>query len=37
VLKAHSDCCAVCHLRQQELLDAAHILPDGQWEFGRTW
>jgi putative restriction endonuclease len=29
VLKAYRDCCAVCHLRHQELLDAAHILPDG--------
>ena len=29
VLRAYRDCCAVCHLRHQELLDAAHILPDG--------
>lgn len=29
VLKAYRDCCAVCRLRHQELLDAAHILPDG--------
>jgi putative restriction endonuclease len=29
VLKAYRNCCAVCHLRHQELLDAAHILPDG--------
>jgi putative restriction endonuclease len=29
VLRAYRDCCAVCRLRHQELLDAAHILPDG--------
>lgn len=29
VLKAYRDCCAVCRLRHAELLDAAHILPDG--------
>jgi putative restriction endonuclease len=29
VLKAYRDRCAVCRLRHHELLDAAHILPDG--------
>ncbi len=29
VLRAYRDCCAICRLRHQELLDAAHILPDG--------
>ena len=29
VLKAYQLTCAVCHLRHAELLDAAHILPDG--------
>ena len=29
VLKAYRECCAVCRLRHAELLDAAHILPDG--------
>jgi putative restriction endonuclease len=29
VLRAYRECCAVCHLRHLELLDAAHILPDG--------
>ncbi len=29
MLKAYRDCCAVCRLRHTELLDAAHILPDG--------
>jgi putative restriction endonuclease len=29
VLRAYRECCAVCHLRHVELLDAAHILPDG--------
>ncbi len=29
VLRAYRDCCAVCRLRHRELLDAAHILPDG--------
>jgi putative restriction endonuclease len=29
VLRAYRECCAVCHLRHTELLDAAHILPDG--------
>jgi putative restriction endonuclease len=29
VLRAYRDCCAVCRLRHSELLDAAHILPDG--------
>jgi hypothetical protein len=29
VLKAYRDCCAVCQLQHQQLLDAAHILPDG--------
>jgi putative restriction endonuclease len=29
VLVAYRSACAVCHLRHTELLDAAHILPDG--------
>lgn len=29
VLRAYQECCAVCRLRHSELLDAAHILPDG--------
>jgi len=29
VLRAYSEQCAVCRLRHEELLDAAHILPDG--------
>jgi putative restriction endonuclease len=29
VLHAYADRCAMCHLRHVELLDAAHILPDG--------
>lgn len=29
VLDAYAGTCAVCRLRHQELLDAAHILPDG--------
>ena len=29
VLLAYRECCAVCRLRHTELLDAAHILPDG--------
>jgi putative restriction endonuclease len=29
VLRAYRERCAVCHLRHTELLDAAHILPDG--------
>jgi putative restriction endonuclease len=29
VLQAYQECCAICQLRHQELLDAAHILPDG--------
>ena len=28
VLKAYRDQCALCRLRHQELLDAAHIIPD---------
>lgn len=28
VLRAYRECCAVCHLRQSALLEAAHILPD---------
>jgi putative restriction endonuclease len=28
VLRAYQSCCAVCRLRHEELLDAAHILPD---------
>jgi putative restriction endonuclease len=29
VLQAYQRCCAVCRLRHGELLEAAHILPDG--------
>jgi putative restriction endonuclease len=29
VLRAYQAQCAVCHFRHRELLDAAHILPDG--------
>lgn len=29
VLRAYSEQCAICRLRHDELLDAAHILPDG--------
>ena len=29
VLRAYDDTCAMCRLRHAELLDAAHILPDG--------
>lgn len=29
VLRAYRECCAVCRLGHAELLDAAHILPDG--------
>lgn len=30
VLRAYSQRCAVCRLRHPELLDAAHIIPDGE-------
>lgn len=29
VLRAYRQCCAICRLRHEELLEAAHILPDG--------
>jgi putative restriction endonuclease len=29
VIRAYRERCAVCRLRHEELLDAAHILPDG--------
>jgi putative restriction endonuclease len=29
VLRAYREACAICNLRHHELLDAAHILPDG--------
>jgi putative restriction endonuclease len=29
VLAAYQQCCAICRLRHKELLEAAHILPDG--------
>jgi len=29
VLKAYESSCAICHLKQPKLLEAAHILPDG--------
>ena len=28
VIEAYRQCCAICRLKHQELLDAAHILPD---------
>lgn len=28
VLRAYRECCALCRLRHQQLLDAAHIIPD---------
>lgn len=30
VLRAYKEQCAVCRLRHEELLDAAHIIPDGE-------
>ncbi len=36
VLEAYHQCCAVCRLRHEELLDAAHILPDGHPK-GEPW
>jgi putative restriction endonuclease len=32
VLRAYSEQCAFCRLRHLELLDAAHIIPDGEPE-----
>jgi putative restriction endonuclease len=32
VIYAYSEQCTVCRLRHRELLDAAHILPDGHPE-----
>lgn len=32
VLRAYAQQCALCHLRHQELLDAAHITPDSDLE-----
>ena len=32
VLRAYAERCALCRLRHQELLDAAHITPDGDAE-----
>jgi putative restriction endonuclease len=29
VLRAYQERCAICRLRHRELLEAAHILPDG--------
>ena len=29
VMKAYKESCAICHLKQPKLLEAAHILPDG--------
>lgn len=29
VLRAYQQCCAICRLRHDELLEASHILPDG--------
>jgi putative restriction endonuclease len=36
VLQAYYQCCAVCRLRHAELLEAAHILPDGHPR-GEPW
>jgi len=36
VLEAYHQCCAVCRLRHEELLEAAHILPDGHPK-GEPW
>jgi putative restriction endonuclease len=36
VLQAYHPCCAVCRLRHAELLEAAHILPDGHPR-GEPW
>lgn len=36
VLAAYRDTCAICRLRHRELLDAAHILPDGHPR-GEPW
>ena len=36
VLEAYRECCAVCRLKHAELLDAAHILPDGHPK-GEPW
>jgi putative restriction endonuclease len=36
VLQAYRQCCAVCHLRHAELLEAAHILPDSHPR-GEPW
>lgn len=36
VLTAYRQCCAICRLRHLELLDAAHILPDGHPR-GEPW
>lgn len=36
VLEAYHQCCAVCRLRHAELLEAAHILPDGHPR-GEPW
>ena len=30
VLDAYSGCCSLCRLRHRSLLDAAHIVPDGE-------
>src|SRR5262249_10772873 len=36
VIQAYRKCCAICRLRHEELLDAAHILPDGHPR-GEPW
>jgi putative restriction endonuclease len=36
VLEAYRQCCAICRLRHAELLEAAHILPDGHPK-GEPW
>ena len=36
VLEAYHQCCAVCRLKHAELLEAAHILPDGHPR-GEPW
>ncbi|MCC6348943.1 MAG: HNH endonuclease [Candidatus Eisenbacteria bacterium] len=36
VLRAYESCCAVCRLKHERLLDAAHILPD-KHPLGEPW
>src|SRR5262249_10191915 len=36
VIHAYRKCCTICRLKHEELLDAAHILPDGHPK-GEPW